>query len=368
VRSLLLGREIREESLPAGFLLFGEDGSLAREFLRELRAALSPPDSPGVALERFDLDETPWRDILDVARTMPFLFSPWRLLVVEIDGEEHEDLTKVEAKMLGECFAAPTERTLVIVIAAGKVRKTSALYKTFSALPDSAVLIKETKALKGESLIGWLDERLAALGKRAGSDVLKRIIEAVGGDLAGAANELEKLATYIGDKKTIDIADVDAVTFGDKEFEFWALSDALEKGDLRTALEVIDGQFAEGAAAPQVLGSVAGLLKNLLLAKSLLREKRERREIFKIVRPNINENWRSMFQRELGEFFAAVDSLSFGDLGSLIAELRSADLKIKTTDVSGRTLIESFVAEYCRRRKAGGITSPGRGRSVRSGG
>jgi DNA polymerase-3 subunit delta len=361
VRSLLLGREIREESLPAGFLLFGEDGSLAREFLRELRAALSPPDSPGVALERFDLDETPWRDILDIARTMPFLFSPWRLLVVEIDGEEHEDLTKVEARMLDEYFAAPTDRTLVLVIAAGKVRKTSALYKTFAALPESAVTIKEMKAIKGENLVGWLDERLVALGKRAGSDVLDRLVDAAGGDLAGLANELEKLATYVGDKKSIDIADVDAVASGAKEFEFWALSDALEKGDLRTAFAVIDGEFAEGAAAPQVLGSVAAVLKNLLLAKALLREKRERREIFKIIRPNINENWRNLFQKKLGEFFAAVDSLSFGDLGRLIAELRSADLKIKTTDVSGRTLIESFVAEYCRRRKAGGITSPGRG-------
>lgn len=368
MRSLLLGREIREESLPAGFLLFGEDGSLAREFLRELRAALSPPDSPGVTLERFDLDETPWRDILDVARTMPFLFAPWRLLVVEIDGEEHEDLTKVEARMLGEYFAAPTDRTLVIVIAAGKVRKTSALYKTFSALPGSAVLIKETEALTGKNLGAWLDERLAVLGKRAGSDVQDRLLETAGGDLAGLANELEKLATYVGDKKTIDIADVDALASGAKEFKFWALSDALEKGDLAAALDVIDSEFAEGAAAPLVLGSVAGFLKNLLLAKSLLRENRDRREIFKIIRPNINENWRDLFERKLREFFAAVDSLSFGDLGRLIAELRSADLKIKTTDVSGRILIESFVAEYCRLRKAGGIISPGRGRSVRSGG
>jgi DNA polymerase-3 subunit delta len=365
VRSLLLGHEIREESLPAGFLLFGEDGSLAREFLRELRAALSPPDSPGAALDRFDLDETRWRDILDVARTMPFLFSPWRLLVVEIDGAEHEDLTKVEARMLGEYFAAPTERTLVIIIAAGKVRKTSTLYKTLSALPASAVLIKEMKAVKGENLIGWLDERLASLGKRAGSDVLERVIAAAGGDLAGAANELEKLATYIGNKKTIEIADVDAVTVGAKEFVFWALSDALEKGDLRTALEVIGSEFAEGTAAPMMLGSVAAFLKNLLLAKALLRENRDRREILKIVKPKVPEH---KYQKALPQFFAAVDNLSSRDISRLIAELRSADLKIKSSDVSGQTLIESFVADCCRLRKAERVTSPGRGRSVRSGG
>jgi DNA polymerase-3 subunit delta len=360
VRSLLLGREIREESLPAGFLLFGEDGSLAREFLRELRAALAPPDSPGVALERFDLGETPWRDILDVARTMPFLFSPWRLLVVEIDGAEHEDLTKIEARMLGDYFAAPTDRTLVLVIAAGKLRKTSALYKTFSALPESAVLIKEMKALTGKGLAAWLEEKLVVLGKRAGTDVLKRLLESAGGDLAGLANELEKLASYVGDKKSIDIADVEAVTVGAKEFKFWALSNALEKGDLSNALEVIAADFADGAEAPMVLGSVAAFLKNLLLAKALLRENQDRRETFRIAKPTIHENY-TFFQDSFRQFFSAVDSLSSRDLGRLIAELRSADLKIKTSDVSGRTLIESFVADYCRLRKAGSVTSPGRG-------
>jgi DNA polymerase-3 subunit delta len=367
VHSLVLDREIREDRLPAGYLLHGENGSLAREFLNELRAALSPPDSPGVAIERFDLDETPWRDILDVARTLPFIFSPWRLLVVEIDYEKHEkheereDLTKVEARMLGEYFAAPTDRTLLIVIVAGKVRKTSALYKVFGALPESAVLIREIKALESEDLSGWLDERLAALGKRASSEVLKCLLETAGGDPARLANELDKLAAYVGDKKAIEIADVAALTSGVKDFEGWSLGDALEKGDLGTALEVINSRFAEGAAPQLVLGMVAGLLKNLLLAKSMLREKQERKEIFKIVRPGINENWRDLFQRTFRQFFAAVDSFSFGDLNRLIAELRSADLKIKTTDVSGRTLIESFIAEFCRLRKAGGITSRGRG-------
>ena len=365
MRGLLLEGEIREDSLPAGLLLFGEESSLAREYLRELRDALSPPDSPGAALERFDLEETRWRDILDVARTMPFLFSPWRLLVVEIDGDEHEDLTKVEARMLGEYFAAPTDRTLLIVVAEGRVRRASALYKVFSALPASVALIREMVAPTKKNLGVWLGERLAALGKRAGSDVEKRLLDSAGGDLAGLANEIEKLAAYVGDKKSIDISDVDAVTTGAKEFKFWELMEALEKGELQTALEVIASQFAEGAAAPMVLGSVAAFLKNLLLAKALLRESKDRREIFKIVKPSVPEYIHS---KALPQFFAAVDSLSSRDLIRLIEELRSADLKIKSADVSGRALIESVVADCCRLRNAGGVTLPGRGRSVRSGG
>jgi DNA polymerase-3 subunit delta len=262
--------------------------------------------------------------------------------------------------MLGDYFAAPTDRTLVLVIAAGKLRKTSALYKTFSALPESAVLIKEMKALTGKGLAAWLEEKLVVLGKRAGTDVVKRLLESAGGDLAGLANELEKLASYVGDKKSIDIADVEAVTVGAKEFKFWALSNALEKGDLSNALEVIAADFADGAEAPMVLGSVAAFLKNLLLAKALLRENQDRRETFRIAKPTIHENY-TFFQDSFRQFFSAVDSLSSRDLGRLIAELRSADLKIKTSDVSGRTLIESFVADYCRLRKAGRVTSPGRG-------
>jgi DNA polymerase III delta subunit len=119
--------------------------------------------------------------------------------------------------------------------------------------------------------------------------------------------------------------------------------------------------FDEGAAPQFVLGQVGGFLKSILLAKSLLREGKDRREAFKEIRPGITERMGGFYQRRLAEFFAAVDALSARNLGRLIEELQAADLKIKTSDAAGRTLLESFVVYYGRMRKGRRSTSPGRG-------
>ncbi len=352
---LLLGREIREDELPAAYLLHGEEGALAREFLRGLRSALSSDGAEGPLLERFDPGQTPWRDILDVARTMPFSFSPWRLLVVDVEESEEQDLRVAESKMLAEYLSAPTGRTILIVIVSGKARKSSSLYKAFAAAPPRAVAIMEMKKPDPAALADGARGILAGLGKTADRGVIDRLIEAADGDSQRTANELDQMAAYVGDKKAIEIADVDALILPAKENENWALYNAMEKGDTAAALRVIDVEFANGSAPELVLGTIGGFLKRLVMAKSLLREGKDRREVFGEMKGK-------------PDFYATVDAISARDLGRLLEELQAADLKIKSSDVNGRTLLESFLAFYGRVRKGRRSISPGRGRSARSGG
>jgi len=361
VRSLVLDREIREDELPAAYLLHGEDSGLAREFLRELRAALSGGGAEEPVLERFDAEPVPWRDILDVARTMPFFFSPWRILAVEVDDADGQDLRAAEAKMLAGYLAAPTARTLLVVTVDGKVKKSAALHKAFAGAPKGTVQVRELEAPGAESLKGWAEKRLSDLGKRADSEVLARLLEASGGDFPRLANEIEKLSTYVGDRKAIGIADADAVVPRVREYENWALSDALEKGDIAEALRVVGGDLTEGAAPQLVVGQLGGFLKSQLLAKSLLREGKDRREAFREVRPNITEKMGGFYQRKFTDFYRAADALTDKALDRLIEELQAVDQKIKTSDANGRILLEAFLAFYGRMRKRGGSTSPERG-------
>src|SRR4030067_2482416 len=88
-----LAGEIREDRLAAGYVFYGEEDYLAEEFIRRLKRALPSPDTQGFNLERFDLAGMRWPDIIDSARTAPFFFSPWRIVVVRAvekdrDGKE----------------------------------------------------------------------------------------------------------------------------------------------------------------------------------------------------------------------------------------------------------------------------------------
>ena len=77
-----LGSELREEELAPGYFFYGEESYFADLFVAELASLLAPGDSPDFRVERFYLDETGWGEVLDAARTAPFLFSPWRVIAV----------------------------------------------------------------------------------------------------------------------------------------------------------------------------------------------------------------------------------------------------------------------------------------------
>jgi len=94
-----------------------------------------------------------------------------------------------------------------------------------------------------------------------------------------------------------------------------------------------------------------------LQAKLWLKEKaKDRRMIFKELRPKIKEKFRDLYARKYREFFSLVDTISMKDLNHFLLALREIDLKYKTSSISTKsnsrqTLLESFLFDYCCRRK-----------------
>lgn len=354
----LLGREIREADVLPAYFFYGEDLFQAERFIRDLQRVLVSPDVQGISLERFELLETRWRDILDIARTMPFFFAPWRLLVVEVEQQNKKeseedplDLSATEQQIIKEYFGAPTQKTVLIVLFKGKIRKTSSLYRLFSSLPKSVVDMKELKVLKNESLYAWVDEKLVALGKRAGSEAIDRLLEMTGNNLQQLDSELEKLATYVGEKKTIDVADVNKLADWVKIYLDWELTASLERSDLEQALMILNKRFQEGDRPEHVLYNLVNFCRDLLAAKVWLREKQDRKDIFRELKPQITERMGSFYWTKQREFFNLVEGLSQKEIVRLVTRLEEMDLKLKTTDTSPQALFESFVWEYCLPRK-----------------
>jgi len=358
VSGSLLGREIREIDLLPAYFFYGEDLFQAEQFIRDLQRALVSPDVQNISVERFVAGETGWRDIMDVARTIPFFFSPWRLLVVVIGqnrkkekDEDASDLSATEQQIIKEYFGSPTQKTVLVVLFTGKIRKTSSLYRLFSSLPKSAVNMRELKVLKGESLFAWVDEKLAVLGKRASSEAIDRLLEMTGNNLQQLDSELEKLVTYVGDKKLIDVADVNQLADWLRNYLDWELTASLERSDLEQALMILNKRFQEGDRPEHVLYNLVNFCRDLLAAKVWLGEKKDRKDIFRELKPQITERMGSFYWTKQKEFFNLIDGLSQKEIVRLVTRLEQLDLRLKTTDTSPQALFESFIFDYCRPRK-----------------
>ncbi len=358
-----LAGEIREDRLAAGYLFYGEEDYLAEEFIRRLKGALISPEDQGFNLERFDLAGMRWPDIIDTARTAPFFFSPWRIVVVRAVEENREGkearegkgssrkLSSLDERIIREYFRSPASRTVLVVVIKGRVKKTHPLVKFFDSLPRGAVVLKEVRPLKTGDLHAWMMQRLASVGKSATPEALIRLEEVAGSDLRRIDRELEKIAAFAADRKTVDIEDVLQVCDWTKSFVEWDLAEALKKADQRQLLLILNRAFQEGERPERVLRVLANFFRDLLLAKLWLREGRDRKEIFAFLKPQIRESYIKLYADEFKALFSLLERLSFGEISWAVRQLERIDLSIKTMDVSEQSLMERFVIEYCRRQQ-----------------
>jgi DNA polymerase III delta subunit len=356
----LLG-EIKEDRLAACYVFYGEEDYLAEESIQRLKEVLISPEAQGFNLERFDLAGMRWPDIIDTARTAPFFFSPWRIVVVRAveknregkeakeDRESFGKLSSLDEKIIREYFRSPASRTVLVVVIKGRVKKTHPLVKLFGSLPRSAVVLKEVKPLKQDDLYAWMMQRLAALGKSATPDALRRLEEVAGSDLRLIDREFEKIAAYTADRKTINIEDILQVCDWTKGFIEWDLAEALKRADQRQALLTLSRAFQEGEKPENILRVLARFFRDLLLAKLWLREGRDRKEIFAFLKPQIKESFVKLYANEFRTLFSLLERMSLAEISWAIRELERIDLSIKTMDISEQPLIERFVIEYCRR-------------------
>ncbi len=369
---------LREEALLPGYLFYGEEECLADEFVDGLRRLLSESSGGEFHLTRLDLDEAKWPAIVDTARTAPFLFEPWRAIVVRVpdkkgnaakgadrkaggDGEEGRGsrfLSALDQKVLKEYFADPAPRTILVVIRAGRYRKDDAVVRFLSSLPKAVFSATEMKRLYPAALMQRADEKARSLGKTITEGAKQRLFELLGQDLRLMMNEVTKLTVFVGDKKGIEEDDVSRATAGQRSFESYELDDALAAADFAKAAAIVGDLFAESERPEQVVGRLAGFFRNVLAAQTWLRERsRTKDEIFQAFFPKIQKGW-SLYGDKSRQFFGAVEGLSSAELNAFLAKLRKVDQRLKTTEADPRTLLEVFLGEYVLARKKKTIISP----------
>jgi len=351
VNSFALKGRITEKTLVPCFFFYGEEPYIAFQFIEELKEILSSPEDQDYNVEKVSLENNSWMDVIDIARTVPFFFSSKRILVVEIPPYRGGHPSSAEKIVLDEYCSSPSPLTVLVIIFRGKLRRDAPLVKFFSSF-SSNVAVKELKPLKSRSLHKWMDEKFSSKEHSVSLEAKVRLEELIGNDLTRMNNEIDKILTFLDEKKHVERDDVDQVSGRIRSSKEWEVKDSLEKAEYQECLITFDSLFNEGIKPEYILGLTAKFFRDVHLAKLMLREKeKDRKEIFREFMPQISERYRDLYARRFREFFHLVDSVTMEDLKYFLNELEKIDLKIKTTDASLRTLLEGFLYEYCQIRK-----------------
>ena len=280
------------------YLLHGDDEFTSREHLKKLRQQGDFEYNQ----DTYAGGEVNLATISATCNTLPFL-AEQRLVVVEgLPKKRRGETAAPEAD--DEGMQASEEGATTRASRSKKGRKSSkrntesragfekGLVEYIPHLPDTCVLIvlvnevldannpllkaaeRHGKVIqstlpKGAAVESWIVKRAKSIGADIKPEAAALLANFIGNQLRLLANELDKLATYVGNGATIDVEDVRRLSAQVQEARVFDLTDALAQRKRKEALALLHDLLADGEPPLKLISTITTQVRSLLLVKEL---------------------------------------------------------------------------------------------------
>jgi len=112
-------------------------------------------------------------------------------------------------------------------------------------------------------------EMASELGVTLQPDAADELCDLLNGDLAAVRTEVDKLAAFVGDRKSITGTDVSLLVISSRKYEVWDLTGMLSARRPAEAMKFLDELLRAGEAGPALVGALAWTFRKLLEAQEL---------------------------------------------------------------------------------------------------
>jgi DNA polymerase-3 subunit delta len=239
------------------YVLVGNDEYLRDSCRRRIIAQIIGDADPQLCVAFFE-PPVNLSQVLAELGTLPFL-APRRAVVVrnadDFVEQHREDLEKYLQK------PSPTASLVLMVDKWSKVFRLSKLVAKIGEVCECSIGERE-------NLVGRVNDLAKSRGKKIASPAAAALLENVGRDLAALDNEMEKLALYTGQRPSISIEDVQAVTTPGRQLSDWALQNAVTNSNARAALNALASSLRTRGDEFRVLGSLAAHIRRAIKGKN----------------------------------------------------------------------------------------------------
>jgi len=252
------------------YMFAGEEPFLIDLCLKKVEQVI---DSDDLNKEVFYGGELSGEDVLNALETLPFL-SEKKLVVVK---EAHK-IKAGDAEILSDYLDNPADTSCLVLLypanykKEGVAKRKELINKCSSS--KMCVCVDCRKQYESEAR-EFVKSGFAEKGKTVSYDVVSRMLEENGVDLLNISNEIEKLALWTADKKSVTQDDVEKISGHTKEANIYSLSSEIESKNLKKALFILEKLFTDGEDSVVILSAVSSAVRKLLEAKSRMEEKGE---------------------------------------------------------------------------------------------
>ncbi len=262
--------------------LVAGDEFLATEKSRELLAGLVDDPRDPMALETIDGQADSQDQALQaIGRCLEALMTVgffggrkavWFRGVSFLTDNKVGRLAGVKAALtrLAERLKDGVPAEVGLVVSTVQIDKRYALYKALQGVGTVHDVSLEEKKGGGNPVRRLLDDTLKTSGATMSEDAREAFLMRVGADGRTLVSEVNKLLTYIGDRRAVAMADVVAITSHSREAVAWDIQDAFGERDTGRAMGVLRQLLFQRETPMGVIFLLEGRIRELIVLREAL--------------------------------------------------------------------------------------------------
>jgi DNA polymerase-3 subunit delta len=307
------------------YLLVGEERFFKDEFLKTLKGKVLSASNKELNFASFSAKGSRIEAILENAKTLPFL-SEKRIVVIK-------DVEKLNEKAKGPLLSFlknPPETTSLVLESDIPLHQN----KFLGSLAAYTRLIK-TPRLHGASLVNWIKKIASSFNKSITGEAIEILAEFSGNDLKLLSTELEKIVSFIGEKKEIAPEDIEKIAGRSLKDDVFILVDYISKKDASKALLLCRRLILQGKRPHEIIGLIGWHLRKVLSAKLALEKGKT------LVRPS---GFRSAYT---DRFNALLNNFKTDEVREKLKLLFKTDRTLKTTSAKSEFIMDVLVSRLC---------------------
>jgi DNA polymerase-3 subunit delta len=266
----LIERLASKKPVP-GVTLLGTESYLREMCRSRLIETYTQEGTRDWSVTNFSAEDDSADRVIGQAQSLPML-AP-RQVVLWKDVEALEQLGEKARDAALECLESylgdPAPFT-ILVLEAAQLDQRMRLFKLLSekTLVVDCELSGEPEEREGVAALMAV-EMASGSGIELDRAAAQLLSESTNAGLARMRTEIEKLASYAGERKHITRADVAAMVVSEKRYTVWQLSEMLANGDRARALAFLESLLDEGEQPVAIVGAMAWMYRKLLEAQEL---------------------------------------------------------------------------------------------------
>ncbi|CAN5595108.1 DNA polymerase III subunit delta [soil metagenome] len=330
-----LKKQITKKEYAPVYLLFGAETHLRDSWAKYITDQILKKSSLREFNETvFSLNNDNLQFALAAAEQLPMISSHRVIKItdVKISANSNKDNLKEENEDLLISYLKRPAETSVVLFVADELDKRRKLAKL---LIENSVAV-EFSQLNNFELLKWANDELRKAGVSADQKTLEYLFSLTGSNISRLTNELEKLSTSVLPDKIITIELIDSLVPNSKELSNFDLTDSLIARNKSNTFRILKKILDDGAEPLMLLGLIANNFRRISLAKELMANGAEKREVFRLIKmpPDKHDN-----------FLVTARRIERDKLSKIMKRISETDLAIKTSKATPKMQIEMLVGE-----------------------